>query len=378
MRKNLAILLVAVFFLASCNTINSSSSYDTIVDMALSEGDTKPNTSGNTFTYYLPFNGSVKSSDLYTSNLQIGLAQYTINTNMPEYLTTNNLITKNADGEYILIAEDSEYASENYNTKYDTRRIIIYNDPKLSEAENLAQATEIITELNNTPTEQLEETFANLAIENSDDINTSSVGGKLKTLTAGEMSQSYYEIVNSLEVGTYTSTPVQTEEGYQIVYLENITYEEEQFTIDEYISDKNIIYSYSDENIDLYIIENENLYNVIARNYYATVSTIVQENNSNDAVYHTITLLNSINVNSDIALSHVLSQDSNNNAEIINLNESNSNFQQVIEKTYEYNFSASFDDGLTEESGFSGDIYQFNDRQLTAEEIQALEDEETE
>ena len=76
----------------------------------------------------------------------------------------------------------------------------------------LETAKEIIVKLNNG------EDFAGLAKEYSDDTATASKGGSLGSFNRGEMTAAFEEAAVNLAVGKYSTTPVETEYGYHIIY----------------------------------------------------------------------------------------------------------------------------------------------------------------
>lgn len=85
-------------------------------------------------------------------------------------------------------------------------------EKKELKATALATANEIINKLNNG------EDFAKLAKEYSDDEATASKGGTLGYFNRGEMTSAFEEAAINLKVGKYTTTPVETEYGYHVIY----------------------------------------------------------------------------------------------------------------------------------------------------------------
>lgn len=108
---------------------------------------------------------------------------------------------------------------------------------KLDEA--LAKAKEVIAKL------KKGEKFADLAKEYSQDDNTKDSGGSLGYINKGSYGSDVFdEEVYSLKVGTYSNTPVKTNEGYEIVYVTN---EKEKSALEDVKDD--IIEKIAEENI---------------------------------------------------------------------------------------------------------------------------------
>lgn len=109
---------------------------------------------------------------------------------------------------------------------------------KLEEA--LAKAKEVIAKL------KKGEKFEDLAKEYSQDENTKDSGGDLGFINKGTYgSDTFDEEVYKLKVGTYSNTPVKTNEGYEIVYV----LEEKEKSSLEDVKDK-IIETLSQEKIN--------------------------------------------------------------------------------------------------------------------------------
>lgn len=86
------------------------------------------------------------------------------------------------------------------------------SEKKELKAKALETANEIIVKLNKG------EDFAKLAKEYSDDKATASKGGSLGSFNRGEMTAAFEEAAVNLAVGKYSTTPVETEYGYHIIY----------------------------------------------------------------------------------------------------------------------------------------------------------------
>lgn len=92
-------------------------------------------------------------------------------------------------------------------------------DEEIEEAENkaLEKAKELISQIKNS--ENLEEDFTNLAKENSDDTGTVNQGGLLENITnESGLVEEFWEAANDLNVGEFTTEPVETKYGYHIIY----------------------------------------------------------------------------------------------------------------------------------------------------------------
>ena len=81
----------------------------------------------------------------------------------------------------------------------------------------LEEATEIIETLQNS--ENLEEDFAEIAQEQSDDTGTASEGGLLENINSdSNLAEEFWEVSRDLNVGEFTTEPIETEFGYHIIY----------------------------------------------------------------------------------------------------------------------------------------------------------------
>ena len=87
-----------------------------------------------------------------------------------------------------------------------------------SKSAALNKANDIINQLNQAENKQ--EAFANLAKEYSEDA-TKDNGGQLGYFSAGEMETAFENAAKALEVGSYTTSPVETSYGYHIILKTN-------------------------------------------------------------------------------------------------------------------------------------------------------------
>ena len=81
----------------------------------------------------------------------------------------------------------------------------------------LEEATEIIETLQNS--ENLEEDFSEIAKDQSDDTGTASEGGLLENINSDSgLAEEFWEASRDLNVGEFTTEPIETEFGYHIIY----------------------------------------------------------------------------------------------------------------------------------------------------------------
>jgi peptidyl-prolyl cis-trans isomerase C len=99
---------------------------------------------------------------------------------------------------------DQNYANKPGPAQVDARHILVSSE---------AQAKEIITQLNHGAD------FAKLATKYSTDTNSKN-GGELGWFSQDEMVKPFADAAFALKPGTYTKTPVHTQFGWHIIYLE--------------------------------------------------------------------------------------------------------------------------------------------------------------
>ncbi len=122
--------------------------------------------------------------------------------------------------------EIQEYYDNNIFGDSSVRHILIIpdvdddmNSTEKAEAKQkaLEEATKIIETLQNS--DNLEEEFINIAKEQSDDTGTASEGGLLENINSdSNLAEEFWEAARDLEVGKFTTEPVETEFGYHIIY----------------------------------------------------------------------------------------------------------------------------------------------------------------
>ncbi len=381
MLKKSLVLLSLLIIVSGCKATTINSNYDKTVEFALDSKIGNPNYSGGSYTFYLPTNSTVLSTQQYSSTILNSRVSYTINVNVAEYLISKGKISKTTNGDYVVINEENinEDIAQYAGAVFYTRRILFDNEYAASPEENKKTATAVLNQLNSSSyssgSNEFLKLFGDLALKHSHDERSKNNEGKLKGLTVSEMSTEYFEVVTTLEPKSYTKELVETEDGFQIVYLESIVNEEIiNIDFETIIDDSNIYYSFEDESISLYVISYDNVYNVIAINDYSTVSAVVTENKIDDAIFNTLVLLRGINVNDNIAIKNYVSDDIESKPKLINLNQENEELTQAIESTYSYKFSSSFSDGYSKNNYSQRNLYEFNSRELTAEEIKELEE----
>lgn len=133
-----------------------------------------------------------------------------------EYLKDN--LTDEEVKEYIT----KEYDKDANMKEYITRHVLISTiddttGKELSAEEKVKakeEANKVITRLNNG------EKIEDLAKELSDDTGSAKDGGLIKMYMDERLVKEYTDAVALLEVGKYTTTPVETDYGYHIIYLE--------------------------------------------------------------------------------------------------------------------------------------------------------------
>lgn len=91
-------------------------------------------------------------------------------------------------------------------------------DDEIAEAKDDAyeKAMDIIKQLNEADDDKIEELFADLAKEHSED-GSSEDGGDLGWFAGGDMVESFENATIALEIGEYTAEPVESEYGYHII-----------------------------------------------------------------------------------------------------------------------------------------------------------------
>lgn len=111
------------------------------------------------------------------------------------------------------------YYEENFSDSLTVRHILIEVDEDENEAKE--KAMDLIEQLNDTDKNKLEDKFAELAKDNSDDTGSYSEGGLIENVTKTSVVSEFFEAANELKDGEYTKEPVKTSYGYHIIYRVN-------------------------------------------------------------------------------------------------------------------------------------------------------------
>lgn len=115
-----------------------------------------------------------------------------------------------------------QYYDEYYSEKITARHILI----KIEESDKdgtkaLATANKVIDELKKTDKEEVENKFAELAKEYSED-NSYADGGLLTPFMSSTVVPEFWEASFKLKDGEYTTKPVKTKHGYHIIYRKSM------------------------------------------------------------------------------------------------------------------------------------------------------------
>lgn len=174
------------------------------------------------------------------------------------------------------------------------------SDDEKEEAENAAkeQIENIIDELNKAKDngENIEETFANLAKEYSEDDDTKEDGGNLGEINIGSLDSNYDELIkaaNELKDGEYSTEVITTELGYHVIlktatgekasYDDSLDSMKDAITEDKLNNDQSLMVDairYYRELYDLDIVDSEldNQYSIYMNNLINTYEN--QDSNS--------------------------------------------------------------------------------------------------
>lgn len=193
----------------------------------------------------------------YSSNWNEALASsgYSSGEDLLEDITNNyrqSLVLEKYLKENIITEEEiQDYYDNNIYGDATVRHVLIIPDvdddtdsTKKEEEKKkaLEEATEIIKKLESS--ENIEEDISSIAKLQSDDTGTASEGGILENVnnTSG-LAEEFWEAVKDLEVGKFTTEPIETEFGYHVIYKvsqkDKPTIEEVKETIlDSLVEDK--------------------------------------------------------------------------------------------------------------------------------------------
>lgn len=115
--------------------------------------------------------------------------------------------------------EVQTYYDEKVFGDIEASHILIKFDDEESKTTALQTANNIINELNNSS--DITTKFAELAKQYSEDTTNKDNGGSLGYFGVGEMEEAFENAAKALEVGKYTTTPVETSYGYHIILKTN-------------------------------------------------------------------------------------------------------------------------------------------------------------
>lgn len=135
-----------------------------------------------------------------------------------EYLAMNymrNLAVKDYAKSLVKEKEIKAYYKDKVVGDIEASHILIGIDTDTTDEQALKKAQDLIKKLDKA--KNLEETFAKLAKDNSDDTGSAAKGGELGYFNTGEMYQEFEKAAYALKDGEYTKTPVKTTVGYHII-----------------------------------------------------------------------------------------------------------------------------------------------------------------
>lgn len=233
--------------------VNLVSNYITdqeITDELAEEAEEKAQSEyNNMYAYYGSNWNQVLASSGYSSGEQL-LEDITNN------YRQSLVLEKYLKSDVITEEEIQDYYDNNVYGDITVRHILVIPDvdddmDSTEEAEEkkkaLEEATAIIDKLKNS--DNLEEDFAEIAKLQSDDTGTASEGGLLENINNdSNLAEEFWEASRDLEVGKFTTEPIETEFGYHIIYkvsqkdkpsLEEVRDSILDSLVDEMLSDDN-------------------------------------------------------------------------------------------------------------------------------------------
>lgn len=135
-------------------------------------------------------------------------------------LVAEKFIKENKDNKYFSQKEIKKYYDENITGEMTARYILIKPDTTdtMTDAEK-TEAEEKALETANEVIEKLKDgdDFADLAKEYSDDTTTASEGGLFSGFTKSDVVEEFWNAVDNLKDGKYTTSPVKSSYGYFII-----------------------------------------------------------------------------------------------------------------------------------------------------------------
>lgn len=114
--------------------------------------------------------------------------------------------------------EIKDYYDENYSETMTVKHILIEISDENSEEDALAEAEEVIAELNKVKDDEdeLNETFKDLAFNHSSD-GTYASEGLIEDFSKKDVVEEFWDASEELEDGEFTSEPVKTQYGYHVI-----------------------------------------------------------------------------------------------------------------------------------------------------------------
>lgn len=109
-----------------------------------------------------------------------------------------------------------EYYKKNYSDTITVRHILIEVEDNEEDAYN--EAMNIIYQLNDMDSDNIENEFSELAKDHSDDGGSANNGGLIEDVTKNSVVSEFYEAANNLKDGEYTQEPVKSSYGYHVIY----------------------------------------------------------------------------------------------------------------------------------------------------------------
>lgn len=368
MYKKLLVLAVFALLLSSCgnNFYNKNSTYEEVSELAFSTKTYKNNNSNIGYTFHTPPNANIITKTQHSTVIDIGRYNYTLSVNTNKFLEVYNIIIKTDNGDYILnsgnnvnINSASSYDSDP--DDYSLRTIFIEKNPSLSEVESKSYAQGILNDI-------LEEKEFDLEVFKQYQRNYNSNGSETSPL---DLNIDIYNEISKLDVGEVVPHLIENEKGYYIIYFESTKTLESDKDLE--LNATNLVFEYYHDNYSL-IISNvsDDYFSIVVANSYASANTTVKKKAINEAIFNTINLVKSVDINNYIALNSIVSPTSLTAAESINLNANNDSVVKKITNEYQYVFSTSFDDSLGTESGFKSEGFKFDTITISEAQYEAI------
>lgn len=375
MLKKIIALVSLVLIFSGCDVINVNTPHKEVVDMAFNTKIGKPNMSGYGYTYTATRNSQIKNDSVFSRIVSVGNNKYSIYVNIAQYLEDENLVTKTANGDYISTKNTKQKTSSNdKNYLYTYRHIFIADNSSLTVEENYNNARKTFDELMGT--QDPSKSFVAYAIKFSDEISTSTSGGIIGPVKSSEINEKTLEALDTLDNESVYNDIIAVDGGYDIVMLVSKVVEKKE--IDEASKDntEDVMFSSTNGDYKTYVIDNSNdTYSVVTQTKYISVSTLVNKQDINDALYATVTTARSIKINKDVALNSLINPSyDTKSTELFDLNKSNSGVVSQIEKKYDTKFSTSLSETANNQVVVGGKDITFDTQKITQEEYDKIKE----